>query len=144
MFCRACRGRGGFTLAEMMVVVSIIIILVAMLVPFLGGVRERGYVALCQNNLEKIGQAMAISSSKVGGRLPTGSSWVGERTIFNSYEVSQRMGHQRYNLVIGGVVVIIRVGHHHPDRWRIHNSRIIRERASHVCVHLCICRYECG
>ena len=46
MFCRACYGRGGFTLAEMMVVVSIIIILVAMLVPFLGGVRERGYVAL--------------------------------------------------------------------------------------------------
>ncbi len=84
------RGRtrgGGFTLAEILVVVFIIILLVAMLVPFLGGVRERGYVTLCQNNLEKIGQAMAISSSNAGGRLPTGSSWVAAAKTYGSKEI---------------------------------------------------------
>jgi len=84
------RGRtrgGGFTLAEMMVVVFIIILLVAMLVPFLGGVREQGYVTLCQNNLEKISQAMAVASSNAGGRLPTGSSWIAAAKTNGSKEI---------------------------------------------------------
>jgi len=46
--------RGGFTLVELLVVIAIVIILVSMLFPFLDGIRERGYVSLCQNNLEKI------------------------------------------------------------------------------------------
>ena len=83
----ARHGRGGFTLAELMVVVFIIILLVAMLVPFLGGVRERGYVTLCQNNLEKISQAMAVSSSNAGGRLPTGASWVVAAKTYGSKEI---------------------------------------------------------
>ena len=70
-----------------MVVVFIIILLVAMLVPFLGGVRERGYVTLCQNNLEKISQAMAVSSSNAGGRLPTGPSWVVAAKTYGSKEI---------------------------------------------------------
>jgi len=83
----ARRGRAGFTLAEMMIVVSILIVLVAMLMPFLGGVRERGYVTLCQNNLEKIGQAMAVSSSNAGGELPTGSSWVAAVKTYGSKQI---------------------------------------------------------
>lgn len=80
-------GGVGFTLAEMMVVVFILILLVAMLVPFLGGVRERGYVTLCQNNLEKISQALAVTGSNLGGRLPTGSSWIAAVKTNGSKEI---------------------------------------------------------
>jgi len=82
------RGRqGGFTLAELLVVISVIIILVALLMPFLDGVRERGYVTLCQNNLEKISQALATSSSNAGGRRPTGASWVAAASAYGSKEI---------------------------------------------------------
>ena len=82
------RGRrGGFTLAELLVVISIIIILVSMLMPSLDGVRERGYVTLCQNNLEKISQALATSSSNAGGRRPTGASWLAAASAYGSKEI---------------------------------------------------------
>jgi len=79
--------RGGFTLAEVLVVVAIIVVLVSMIMPFLGGVRERAYVSLCQNNLEKISQAMAVASSKNGGRMPTDQSWILTATTYGSEEI---------------------------------------------------------
>ncbi len=79
--------RRGFTLTELLVVVSIIVLLVAMVLPFMGGVRERGYLTLCQNNLEKISQAMGTASSNLGGQLPTGSSWLAAVKTNASQEV---------------------------------------------------------
>ena len=70
-----------------MVVVAIIIILVSMLMPFLDGIRERTYVAICQNNLEKICQAMAVASSNNGGRMPTDQSWILTATTNGSKEI---------------------------------------------------------
>jgi len=79
--------RGGYTLVEVMVVIAIIIILVSMLMPFMDGMRERGYVSLCQNNLEKISQALATSSSGAGGRRPTDAGWVLAATAYGSKEI---------------------------------------------------------
>jgi len=79
--------RGGFTLVELMVVMAVIIILVTMILPFLDGIRERGYVSLCQNNLEKISQALATSSSSAGGRRPTDVSWVAAASAYGSKEI---------------------------------------------------------
>lgn len=70
-----------------MVVIAVIIILVALLMPFLDGARERGYVTLCQNNLEKISQALATSSSNAGGRRPTDAAWVAAATAYGSKEI---------------------------------------------------------
>ena len=81
------RRRGGYTLVEVMVVITIIIILVGVLLPFMDGIRERGYVTLCQNNLEKISQAMAVASSKTGGRMPTDQSWILSSTTYGSKEI---------------------------------------------------------
>ncbi len=80
-------GRGGYTLVEVMVVIAIIIILVSMILPFMDGIRERGYVSLCQNNLEKISQALATSGSSAGGRRPTDASWVSAAGVYGSKEI---------------------------------------------------------
>jgi prepilin-type N-terminal cleavage/methylation domain-containing protein len=48
----------GFTLLELMVVIFAISVLVMILVPYFGHVRERGRSASCQNNLSQFGKAM--------------------------------------------------------------------------------------
>ena len=68
-------------------VLAVIVILVTLIMPFLDGIRERGYVSLCQNNLEKISQAMATSSSNAGGRRPTDASWVATASTYGSKEI---------------------------------------------------------
>ena len=70
-----------------MMAMVVIILLVSMLMPFMGGVRERGYVSLCQNNLEKISQALATSSANRGGRRPTDPKWMAAASAYGSKEI---------------------------------------------------------
>ncbi len=48
---------GGFTIVEMLVVVGVIALLMALILPALGGGREAARVAICANNLRQIGVA---------------------------------------------------------------------------------------
>lgn len=88
MVARAGDSRSrGFTLAELMVVIAIIIVLVSMLMPFLGGAHERAYQSLCQNNLHKIGQAMGTAASNAGGAIPTGDAWLLAARTYGSTDI---------------------------------------------------------
>lgn len=49
------RGRGGFTLIELIAVIAIIAMLVAMAVPHMGRIQERTQSVVCMNNLRQIG-----------------------------------------------------------------------------------------
>jgi prepilin-type processing-associated H-X9-DG protein/prepilin-type N-terminal cleavage/methylation domain-containing protein len=60
----ATPGRGGpyrgFTLTELLAVMAVIAVLVAILIPVLGGAREAARSAVCQSNLRQIGIALTM------------------------------------------------------------------------------------
>jgi len=67
----AC-GRPGFTLVELLVVVSIISLLAALLLPALAKARDSGRKAVCISNLRQIGVAIHVYADDHHGVIPYG------------------------------------------------------------------------
>ncbi len=64
------KGRKGFTLIDLLVVVAIIAILAAMLLPALSKARERARQAVCMSNLKQIGLAIFMYTNDYDGYIP--------------------------------------------------------------------------
>jgi prepilin-type N-terminal cleavage/methylation domain-containing protein len=62
----------GFTLVELLVVISIIALLASLLLPGLSRAREYAYFTRCKNNLRQIGIGVSIYAGDNKGRLPEG------------------------------------------------------------------------
>jgi prepilin-type N-terminal cleavage/methylation domain-containing protein len=74
---RQCsKAQAGFTLVEMLVVVSIIVLLIAMLLPALGKSREAAKRSVCATQLTQIYQAVTNYSLDDHGRYPGGNATV--------------------------------------------------------------------
>jgi prepilin-type N-terminal cleavage/methylation domain-containing protein len=69
-----CRRRAAFTLVELLVVIGIIALLVSMLMPALGKVRDQANGAKCSNNLRQLMTATLMFVGDHKGRVPGGES----------------------------------------------------------------------
>jgi len=77
---RLVRWHAGFTLVELLVVITIIGILVSLLMPAVQSAREAARRAQCQNNLKQFGLA-ALAHEQANKWFPTGGwgwNWVGD------------------------------------------------------------------
>jgi len=74
-------GRQSFTLVEILVVISIIGILVALLLPAIGGAKAKARNARCKNNLRNLQVAAMNYALDKGGAMPS-SGWITTRTPY--------------------------------------------------------------
>jgi prepilin-type N-terminal cleavage/methylation domain-containing protein len=77
---RICRPKSGFTLVELLVVITIIGILIALLLPAVQAAREAARRAQCANNLKQLSLG-CLQHENANGFFPTdgwGFSWVGD------------------------------------------------------------------
>ena len=59
------RAQRGFTLVELLVVITIIAMLMALLIPAIGRAREAARRVQCMNNQQQIGKAVLLYSNAV-------------------------------------------------------------------------------
>jgi len=62
--------RGGFTLFELLVVISILAVLLAISIPVSMRVRDAAHTATCASNLRQLGAALIMYASDNGQKLP--------------------------------------------------------------------------
>ncbi|UCF05380.1 MAG: prepilin-type N-terminal cleavage/methylation domain-containing protein, partial [bacterium] len=70
--------RPGFTLIELLTVISIIALLLAILLPTLFSIKERGRRAVCLSNVRQFIVGIHIYAGDNDTRLPSGLSEMGE------------------------------------------------------------------
>jgi type II secretory pathway pseudopilin PulG len=63
-------ARPGFTYVHLLVSIAIIAFLFALFVPTMQRLREKANLALCKDNLRKIGSALILYAGNSGGELP--------------------------------------------------------------------------
>lgn len=66
---RAQRVRTGFTLVELIVVISVVALLIAILLPSMKNARESARAAVCLSNMRQVGMSMLMYGDSNGGAV---------------------------------------------------------------------------
>jgi len=96
-----CR-RGGFTLVELLVVISLIALLISLLTPALRSAREAGYRTACASNLRQIGQLTGVYMADNRGlfpyvvRRPNADDWGGSPWCNRNQPLPVMAGYRRF------------------------------------------------
>jgi len=75
------RGRAGFTLAELLVVIAVIAILIALLIPALGRIRSASFETTCHAHIRQLGMAHNLYAADHDGLLPGTGVTNGGQTV---------------------------------------------------------------
>ncbi len=86
------RRRRGFTLLQLLIVVTIIAMLVAIILPALRRAREAANRSYCVNNLRQLSAAIELYSYDFEGKVPVGHKGIAEEDGYEIGEVGDNPG----------------------------------------------------
>jgi prepilin-type N-terminal cleavage/methylation domain-containing protein/prepilin-type processing-associated H-X9-DG protein len=126
------KGRAGFTLIELMVVVAVIAILAAILYPVFAQARDRARQASCVSSLKQIGTAMDLYRQDYDQSFPTNEYLVSGEVPADDvnaidgkrpYYVQLNPYIKNYNLFVCASRGKGQFGHWHPSKALQHEER---------------------
>ena len=108
--CRTRPSRAGFSLVELLVVITIISMLMGLLFPAVQAAREASRRGTCMNNLKQI--ALAVTSYETGNR-----SLPGWRNNVGTYSTDTSVPGYPYNQVSWTVPILTQMGNAEAFNW---------------------------
>jgi prepilin-type N-terminal cleavage/methylation domain-containing protein/prepilin-type processing-associated H-X9-DG protein len=98
---RSVRTRGAFTLVELLVVIGIIALLMSILLPTLGAVREQANTIKCASNMRQIGVGMEVYLAASKQMYPPAYTHVGDLITGNTLSAATQ-GYRHWSSYLYG------------------------------------------